>query len=43
MNKILLYETQQEAEKNHKPCKICREAEKSQKNNDLDFLGEEPE
>ncbi len=43
MKQILCYETREEAELKHKPCKICIEAEKNRQNNNMEFLGEEPE
>lgn len=42
MKQILCYNTLEEAQKKHKPCKICKAAEKSP-DNETEFLGEEPE
>lgn len=40
MDRILCYDTRQEAERKHRPCKTCQSAEKS--SNKSTFLGDEP-
>jgi hypothetical protein len=41
MDKILCYDTREEAERKHQRCKICNNAENIS-SNDVEFLGEEP-
>ncbi len=41
MHKILCYDTREEAECKHQPCKTCSKAENIS-SNDVEFLGEEP-
>jgi hypothetical protein len=40
MNKILCYDTREEAERKHRPCKTCLNAESS--SGETDFIGDEP-
>jgi hypothetical protein len=41
MDKILCYDTREEAERKHQRCKTCFKAENIS-SNDVEFLGEEP-